>query len=130
MMFLSGGQKSRVAFTILTWKSPHLIIKDEPTNHLGLFFFFFFFFFFFCVHIRYLFLVWFVFSQDIETIDALINAIQTWNGALIVVSHDQYFLRHVAKEVWTLVDAGIKKFQELKPAKKFVLTHLITDTRK
>lgn len=92
MVFLSGGQKSRVAFTILTWDVPSFIIMDEPTNHL-----------------------------DVETIDALIHAINGWNGGLLVVSHDQHFLSHVAKEYWSLsIKSGcIKAFEDLNGAKVF-----------
>lgn len=66
MAFLSGGQKSRVAFTSLTWKSPNFIIMDEPTNHL-----------------------------DIETIEGLIGAIKRYKGGFMAVSHDQHFLSSV-----------------------------------
>ena len=62
MVFLSGGQKSRVAFTALTWNNPHFIIMDEPTNHL-----------------------------DVETSEGLINAIKNWPGGIFCVSHDQFF---------------------------------------
>eukprot|EP01084_Bolivina_argentea_P157036 273651_1 len=59
---LSGGQKSRVAFAILTWYSPHLIIMDEPTNHL-----------------------------DMPTIDALAIALSSYEGSILIVSHDRRF---------------------------------------
>eukprot|EP00488_Nonionellina_sp_1-RS-2012_P000538 TRINITY_DN1144_c0_g1_i1.p1 TRINITY_DN1144_c0_g1~~TRINITY_DN1144_c0_g1_i1.p1 ORF type:complete len:202 (-),score=77.07 TRINITY_DN1144_c0_g1_i1:303-908(-) len=64
---LSGGQKSRVTFAILTWYSPHLIIMDEPTNHL-----------------------------DIPTIDGLANALSSFDGSVLIVSHDQHFERNHA----------------------------------
>ncbi len=60
---LSGGQKSRVAFAVVTWRRPHLIVMDEPTNHL-----------------------------DLETVEALVKAMQVYTGGIVVVSHDQYFL--------------------------------------
>ncbi|ETO10374.1 hypothetical protein RFI_27002 [Reticulomyxa filosa] len=92
MVFLSGGQKSRVAFTILTWEIPHFIIMDEPTNHL-----------------------------DMETIDALIGAIHKWNGGILVVSHDQHFLMSAAKKFWSLsIKSGtIEEFVDLGKAKDF-----------
>ena len=72
MGFLSGGQKkSRVAFALLTGTAPALIVLDEPMNHL-----------------------------DVETVDALIDAIAAYSGALLVVSHDWYFLGRVATEYW------------------------------
>eukprot|EP00479_Gromia_sphaerica_P009567 TRINITY_DN4074_c0_g1_i1.p1 TRINITY_DN4074_c0_g1~~TRINITY_DN4074_c0_g1_i1.p1 ORF type:complete len:140 (-),score=26.70 TRINITY_DN4074_c0_g1_i1:91-510(-) len=59
MKYLSGGQKSRVAFGVLTYRTPHLIIMDEPTNHL-----------------------------DLETVDALIEAIQEYEGGIVVILYD------------------------------------------
>jgi len=92
MAFLSGGQKSRVAFTSLTWKSPNFIIMDEPTNHL-----------------------------DIETIEGLIGAINRYQGGFLAVSHDQHFLKAVAKEFWALgkKSGTIRNYQELEDAKAF-----------
>jgi len=90
MFFLSGGQKSRVAFATLTWNKPSFIIMDEPTNHL-----------------------------DMETIDALIRAIHQYEGGLLVVSHDQYFLQNVVKQYWALKDGAIHIFREFNAAKKF-----------
>ena len=70
---LSGGQRSRVAFALLTWQEPHLIIMDEPTNHL-----------------------------DLETIEALIHALNNFKGGVLLVSHDKHFIEHVAKEFWAV----------------------------
>ncbi|CCO27854.1 ATP-binding cassette, sub-family F, member 3 [Rhizoctonia solani AG-1 IB] len=67
---LSGGQKSRVAFSILSMQRPHLLLLDEPTNHL-----------------------------DIEGLDALMNALQSWNGGVILISHDERFITTVSNEV-------------------------------
>ena len=94
MCYLSGGQKSRVAFACLTWKAPNFIIMDEPTNHL-----------------------------DIETIEGLIGAINRYKGGLMVVSHDQHFLRAIAKEYWALSKKSgtIKSFQGLAEAKAFAI---------
>ncbi|KAG5220839.1 DNA topoisomerase [Salix suchowensis] len=69
---LSGGQKSRVAFALLSLQRPHVLLLDEPTNHL-----------------------------DIEGLDALMLALQTWNGGVIIISHDERFITTVAKEVGT-----------------------------
>ncbi len=60
---LSGGQKSRVAFAVVTFTRPHLLILDEPTNHL-----------------------------DLETVDALIMAINQFEGGVMAISHDQHLL--------------------------------------
>ncbi|KAL6045368.1 ATP-binding cassette sub- F member 2, partial [Balamuthia mandrillaris] len=68
---LSDGQKSRVAFAWLAWKEPHLLLLDEPTNHL-----------------------------DIETIDALADAINEFDGGMVLVSHDFRLINQVADEIW------------------------------
>jgi ATP-binding cassette subfamily F protein 3 len=74
---LSGGQKSRVTLAMLTWQHPHILIMDEPTNHL-----------------------------DMESIDALANCINEYTGAVIIVSHDQYFLEKTLDEFWALDSKG------------------------
>jgi len=68
---LSDGQKSRVVFGWLAHQAPHMLLLDEPTNHL-----------------------------DMETIDALADAINNWDGGLILVSHDFRLINQVAKEIW------------------------------
>lgn len=65
---LSGGQKSRVAFSVLSMQRPHIILLDEPSNHL-----------------------------DIEGIDALMAAIKKWNGGVILISHDTRFITNGAR---------------------------------
>jgi len=85
---LSGGQKSRVALSIITYSQPHLIILDEPTNHL-----------------------------DMETIDALIEAVKGFKGAMVMVSHDQHFLAQVATEFWSVARGKVQKFLDLAEAK-------------
>merc|ERR1712151_38128 len=73
---LSGGQKARLAFSAQVWYRPHLLLLDEPTNHL-----------------------------DIETLDALADALKAFQGAAVIVSHNQGFLLEVCNELW-VVDAG------------------------
>merc|ERR1712154_277278 len=92
MKFLSGGQKSRVAFCVATWTKPHFLILDEPTNHL-----------------------------DMETIDSLIEAIESFPGGCLVISHDQHFLAAAAKEYWAVTPQAIKSFNEFENAKSFAL---------
>ncbi|TFK30659.1 ATP-dependent transporter [Coprinopsis marcescibilis] len=79
---LSGGQKSRVAFSLLSLQQPHILLLDEPTNHL-----------------------------DIEGLDALMKALQVWNGGVIVISHDERFITSVAKELWVCGDGTVAKFR-------------------
>jgi len=70
---LSGGQKTRLALVKMLLQSPDLLVLDEPTNHL-----------------------------DIETLAWLENYLLSYKGALLLVSHDRYFLDKVAREVLEL----------------------------
>jgi ATP-binding cassette subfamily F protein 3 len=67
---LSGGEKSRLALARLLVKPPNLLLMDEPTTHL-----------------------------DIASIDALVGALQTFDGTFIFISHDVYFIRALAQGV-------------------------------
>jgi len=73
---LSGGEKARLLMGLATFGGPHLLIMDEPTNHL-----------------------------DIDSRAALIEAINEYEGAIILVSHDRYLLEACADRLW-LVDNG------------------------
>jgi ATP-binding cassette subfamily F protein 3 len=77
---LSGGQKSRVAFAVCSWRKPHLLVLDEPTNHL-----------------------------DIETIDALIVALGSFQGGVVLVSHDAHFIESVADELWIVGEGKVAR---------------------
>ncbi|CAK5264977.1 unnamed protein product [Mycena citricolor] len=79
---LSGGQKSRVAFALLSLQQPHVLLLDEPTNHL-----------------------------DIEGLDALMSALQVWNGGVIIISHDERFITKVAHELWVCGNGTVSKFR-------------------
>ena len=79
---LSGGQKSRVAFAALTFSKPHVLVMDEPSNHL-----------------------------DLETTDALVGALRAFKGGLVVVSHDQHFINQVCRELWVVGDAALRRFE-------------------
>jgi ATP-binding cassette, subfamily F, member 2 len=78
---LSEGQKRRVAFAWVAHQKPHLLILDEPTNHL-----------------------------DMETIDSLADAINAWDGGLVLVSHDFRLINQVAKEIWVCDHKKIEKW--------------------
>lgn len=70
---LSGGEKTRLAFVKLLLKKPPLLLLDEPTNYL-----------------------------DLETLNWLENFLRGYEGAIVAVSHDQYFLDHMAQQIFEL----------------------------
>jgi ATP-binding cassette, subfamily F, member 3 len=76
---LSGGEKARLLLGVTAFDAPHLLILDEPTNHL-----------------------------DIDSRAALIDAINAYEGAVVLVSHDRYLLEACADRLW-LVDGGTVK---------------------
>ncbi|MFD2444210.1 ribosomal protection-like ABC-F family protein [Bacillus sp. CGMCC 1.16607] len=78
---LSGGQKTRLALGKLLLTKPDILILDEPTNHL-----------------------------DIETLSWLEQYLQTYNGAILIVSHDRYFLDKVVTQVYEMSRNLIQKF--------------------
>ena len=78
---LSGGEKARLLLGLATFEAPHLIILDEPTNHL-----------------------------DIDSRGALIEAINDFPGAVILVSHDRYLLEACADRLWLVADGKVKPF--------------------
>ncbi len=90
---LSGGEKARLLMGLATFHGPHLLILDEPTNHL-----------------------------DIDSRAALIEAINDYQGAVILVSHDRHLLAACADRLW-LVDQGtVKNFAgDMEDYTKYVL---------
>lgn len=79
---LSGGQKSRVAFAQMTMPCPNFYILDEPTNHL-----------------------------DMETIEALGRALNKFRGGVILVSHDERFIRLVCQELWVCENGSVTRIE-------------------
>ncbi|MDR1366827.1 MAG: ATP-binding cassette domain-containing protein [Puniceicoccales bacterium] len=72
---LSGGEKTRLLLAIITRQAPHILILDEPTNHL-----------------------------DIDAKDALIDALNEYEGAVVLVSHDFYFIESVCDQLLLVKD--------------------------
>ena len=77
----SGGEKARLALAIVVWGKPNLLIMDEPTNHL-----------------------------DLEMCHALTMALQSFSGAMILVSHDRHLLRNSVDEFLLVADGQVKSF--------------------
>lgn len=78
----SGGEKARLVLALLIYQRPNLLLLDEPTNHL-----------------------------DLEMRFALSRALQDFEGALVVVSHDRYLLRTVADDFWLVSDGQAARFE-------------------
>jgi ATP-binding cassette subfamily F protein 1 len=83
---LSGGQKSRVVFTSISMSKPHILLLDEPTNHL-----------------------------DMQSIDALANALDEFEGGVILVSHDSRLVSRVCddeekSQIWVVEDGTVRIF--------------------
>jgi ATP-binding cassette subfamily F protein 3 len=79
---LSGGEKSRLLLGLATFAGPHLIMLDEPTNHL-----------------------------DIDSRAALIEAINDYPGAVMLVSHDRYLLEACADRLWLVAGGTVTPFE-------------------
>jgi ATP-binding cassette subfamily F protein 3 len=79
---LSGGEKTRLLLALATRNAPHMLLLDEPTNHL-----------------------------DMDARESLIEAINDFEGAVILVSHDTHLVKMIADQLW-LVDKGtVKAFE-------------------
>jgi ATP-binding cassette subfamily F protein 3 len=80
---LSGGEKARLLFCLMSFEAPHIMLLDEPTNHL-----------------------------DIDAREALIQALNNYNGAVILVSHDTHLVECVADQLWLVADGTCKSFDD------------------
>ncbi|HEX6794547.1 MAG TPA: ATP-binding cassette domain-containing protein [Casimicrobiaceae bacterium] len=78
---LSGGEKARLTLALIVRERPNLLLLDEPTNHL-----------------------------DIDMREALTEALQDYEGALVVVAHDRHLLRATVDELWHVADESVTPF--------------------
>jgi len=79
----SGGEKARLALAMVVWQKPNLLVLDEPTNHL-----------------------------DLEMRHAMEVALQAYEGALVLVSHDRHMLRNTAEELLLVHDGQVEEYTE------------------
>jgi ATP-binding cassette subfamily F protein 3 len=99
---LSGGEKARLLMGLATFNGPHLLILDEPTNHL-----------------------------DIDSRAALIEAINEYEGAVILVSHDRYLLEACADRLWLVADGRVRTFDgDMDEYRKLVLSSAKPEPKK
>jgi ATP-binding cassette subfamily F protein 3 len=91
---LSGGEKARLLFALAVFEGPHLLILDEPTNHL-----------------------------DIDSRQALVEALNGYPGAVMIVSHDRHLLEATVDRLWLVNDGTVKPFDgDLDDYRKIVLS--------
>lgn len=91
----SGGEKSRLALALLVWQKPNLLLLDEPTNHL-----------------------------DLDMRNALSLALQEYEGAVILVSHDRFLLRTTSDQLWLVAEGEVKFYEgDLDEYEKWLLEY-------
>ena len=77
----SGGEKARLALSLIVWQRPNLLLLDEPSNHL-----------------------------DVETREALTTALAEFGGSMLLVSHDRHLLRTTVDSFWIVADGHVQSF--------------------
>ena len=98
---LSGGEKARLLFALMSFDAPHILLLDEPTNHL-----------------------------DIEAREALINALNSFEGAVIMVSHDPSMVERVADQLWLVHGGTCQPFDgDLDEYRRFVIENRRAEKR-
>jgi len=90
---LSGGEKARLLFAMISYNAPHMLLLDEPTNHL-----------------------------DIEAREGLVQALNTYDGAVVIVSHDPSMVERVADRLWLIKDGECQVYDgDIDTYRKLVL---------
>ena len=83
VLHFSGGEKARLALALIAWQKPNLLLLDEPTNHL-----------------------------DMEMRHALTLALQAFEGAMLLVSHDRALIRDTTDELWLVADGKLQVYED------------------
>ena len=83
VLHFSGGEKARLALALIAWQKPNLLLLDEPTNHL-----------------------------DMEMRHALTLALQAFDGAMLLVSHDRALIRDTTDELWLVADGKLQTYED------------------
>jgi ATP-binding cassette subfamily F protein 3 len=97
---LSGGERARLLLNLIAMTAPHLLILDEPTNHL-----------------------------DIDSRRALLDALNDYDGAVILITHDRSLIDLVADRLWLTADGHIKPFKgDMDDYARFVLDRVKAET--
>ena len=97
---LSGGERARLLLNLIAMTAPHLLILDEPTNHL-----------------------------DIDSRRALLDALNDYDGAVILITHDRSLIDLVADRLWLTADCAIKPFKgDMDDYARFVLDRVKAET--
>jgi ATP-binding cassette subfamily F protein 3 len=78
---MSGGEKARLALSLIVWQKPNLLLLDEPSNHL-----------------------------DVDTREALATALAEFPGSVLLVSHDRHLLRTTVDTFWIVADGQVQEF--------------------
>lgn len=78
---MSGGEKARLALSLIVWQKPNLLLLDEPSNHL-----------------------------DVDTREALATALAEFSGSVLLVSHDRHLLRTTVDSFWIVADGRVQEF--------------------
>ncbi len=78
---MSGGEKARLALSLIVWQKPNLLLLDEPSNHL-----------------------------DVDTREALATALAEFSGSVLIVSHDRHLLRTTVDSFWIVADGQVTEF--------------------
>jgi ATP-binding cassette subfamily F protein 3 len=82
VQFLSGGERARLVLALITAKAPHLLILDEPTNHL-----------------------------DVDARQALVQALNDFPGAVLLISHDRHLLELTTDRLWLVADGKVTPWE-------------------